>query len=169
MNCPCCKIKLNRIQYEGLNIRQCKDCHGHLVTNSRLSSIQTRRRRSEDDLLHEVVNEGPDTIEKLRCPACLRRMEKREKKIGSLRFFVDRCLDCQHIWLDKGELAKLQVAFEYSEKGEEAERFRQRLENMSEEEKAAFERRIGNLREDSVSREIAFELLTNLVLGSFRY
>lgn len=169
MNCPCCKIKLSRIQYEGLNIRQCKACHGHLVTHSRLSSIQTRRRRCEDDLLDEVVDEGPDTTEKLRCPACLRRMEKRKKKIGSLKFFVDRCLDCQHVWLDKGELAKLQVAFEYSEKGEEAERFRQRLTNMSREDKAAFERRIGSLREDSVSREIAIELLANLVLGSLRY
>lgn len=165
MNCPSCKIKLKRIQYEGLNIRQCDDCGGHLLTVTRLKSIQSRRRHSENDLLDEVVDEGADTVDKLRCPACLRRMEKQRKRIGTLKFFIDHCRACEHIWLDKGELAKLQVAFEYSEKGEEAERFRRRLANMSAEEKAAFDKRIANLPEENISQEIAFELMAELLIG----
>jgi len=164
MKCPTCKFKLDRIQYEGLNIRQCNKCHGHLVTRSRLKSIQARRRHSENDLLNEVVNEGTDTTDKLRCPACLRRMEKQKRKIGSLDFYIDRCRDCDHLWLDKGELAKLQVAFEYSEKGEEAERFRQRLANMSAVEKAAFQRRVDSLPETPIASEIAFGLLAEALL-----
>lgn len=162
MKCPACKLKLRRIQYEGLFIRQCDSCRGHLVTLSRLKSIQARRRNSENDLLDEVVNEGSDTIEKLRCPACLRRMEKRKKQMGSVHFFIDRCGDCDHLWLDKGELAKMQVIYEYSEKGEEAERFRQRLANMSAEDKAAMEQRIASLPEEQISREIAIGLLINV-------
>ena len=138
MNCPSCKLKLQRIQYEGLNIRQCGECRGHLVTFSRLKSIQARRRNSENDLLDEVVEEGVDTLDKLRCPTCLRRMEKRTKRMGTLQFLIDQCRDCEHLWLDKGELAKLQVIYQYSEKGEEAERFRQRLATMSSQEKADF-------------------------------
>ena len=169
MNCPSCKLKLARIQYEGLNIRQCTDCRGHLVTAHRLRSIQSRRRNTEDDLLDEVAAEGIDTVEKLKCPACLRRMDKQKKKIGSLSFFIDHCGDCEHIWLDKGELAKLQVAFEYSEKGEEAERFRQRLANMSAADKAAFDQRVANLPEVNIPSEIAFEMLTEFRLGRWRF
>jgi len=168
MNCPSCKLKLDRIEYEGLNIRQCSDCRGQLLTVSRLKSIQARRRQSEDDLLDEVVNEGTDTIDKVRCPACLRRMEKHRKRIGSLKFHIDRCRDCDHLWLDKGELAKLQVAFEYSEKGEEAERFRQRLANMSPQEKTAFQRRVDSLPEEHISEEIAFGLLFDFWLNPLR-
>ena len=169
MNCPSCKLKLDRIEYEGLNIRQCNDCRGHLLTASRLKSIQSRRRNSEDDLLDKVVAEGVDTVDNLRCPACSRRMEKQRKKIGSLSFYIDHCRGCEHIWLDRGELAKLQVAFEYSAKGEEAERFRQRLANMSVEEKAAFDQRVANLPEVNIAAEIAFELLTEFRLGRGGY
>ena len=58
--------------------------------------------------------------------------------MGTLQFLIDQCRDCEHLWLDKGELAKLQVIYQYSEKGEEAERFRQRLATMSSQEKADF-------------------------------
>lgn len=52
------------------------------------------------------------------------------------------------IWLDSGELAKMQLVYEYSEQGEEIDRFRNRLKNMSPERKRDLEERIANLAED---------------------
>ena len=165
MKCPTCKVKLLRVQYEGINIRQCSQCQGSLLKPSRFKAIQSRRQKSEDELLDEIVNEGPDSLGKLRCPECMLTMEKRKKTIGSFEFFIDRCYRCEFIWLDKGELAKWQIIFELSDKGEEAERFRQRLANMSAEDKAALDERIANLPEVNLAGEVASGLLKAIIVG----
>lgn len=73
------------------------------------------------------------------------RMEKRSKKIGNSRFSIDRCTKCELMWLDAGELAKLQIIHEYSVKGREQQAFRERLENMTPEEKKELDDRIASL------------------------
>jgi Zn-finger nucleic acid-binding protein len=160
MKCPVCETKLSRIQYEGLNIRECESCRGTLLKFNRLKAIETRRQHSEEELLEQVSTEGEDTLSKINCPECFRTMDKRKKKVGPWEFAVDRCQKCRYVWLDAGELAKMQIIFEFSDQGEEAERFKQRLTNMSPEDKAALDERIANLPEENITREIIFDVLT---------
>ncbi len=169
MKCPACKSKLNRVQYEGIHIHQCSACFGHLVKFERLKTIEVRREKTEEALMDEMVQSGEDTAEKIRCTRCLSNMEKRKKKIGPWDFFIDRCNRCKLTWLDAGELAKWQVIYQFSEKGEEAERFRQRLENMTPAEKAEYEERIANLPEENVSLEIFAALATNWQFGRYHH
>lgn len=166
MKCPLDKTKLSRVQYEGLNVHQCSTCHGHLLKFIRLKAIETRREKSDEDLMDELVQAGSDTTDKIRCPNCMKNMEKRGKKIGPWEFFVDRCEKCKLIWMDAGELAKWQVIYQFSEKGEEAERFRMRLQNMTPEDKAAYEQNIANLPEENIPLEIAGELFTEFAFRS---
>lgn len=169
MKCPICKVKLTRKKYEEVAIHQCGDCQGTLLKFNRLKQIENRRDKLEEELMDEMVNSAEDSRQKLRCSGCMSTMEKRRKKIGPWDFAIDRCNKCQLIWLDAGELAKMQVIFEFSEKGEEAERFRQRLKNMTPAEKAEYEERIANLPEGNFAMEVIDGIESDWRLGGGWY
>ncbi len=165
MQCPKCKIPLTREIYEGLPIHGCKQCLGHLLSAARLKAIKTRRDKKIDDFRSEIKTErvppqAGDTAERLRCPKCRSGMEKRSKPFGPTEFHIDLCRRCDLYWLDVGELAKLQLIYEYSEQGRESERIRQRLENMTPEEKAEFEKRIAALPNPSFVEELMTSYVT---------
>ena len=161
LKCPICKILLVRKTYEGVNIHACEKCTGTLLRFDRLRAVESRRDKSEQELTNELVQAGEDTLEKIRCSRCLSNMEKRTKKLGSWEFTIDRCNKCKLVWLDAGELAKLQVVYEYSEKGEEAKRFQNRLKNMSPEEKREYEARIASLKEEDFAMDVISGVATD--------
>ena len=165
MNCPVCKLKLTRKFYEEVIIHQCDGCLGTLIKFERLKTIETRRDKSEDELMDELANATEDSLQKLRCSHCLSNMEKRRKKIGVWEFAIDRCNKCKLVWLDSGELAKLQVIYESSEQGVESERFRNRLETMSPEEKEEYEQRISDLPEENFAKDVIQGIVTDWRLG----
>jgi len=117
------------------------------VRFTKLTAIQNRREKNKVDLMQELIESGSDTTATIRCPRCLGQMEKRVRTIGKASFSVDACTRCSVLWLDAGELAKLQVIHEYSPKGQQQQALRDRLNNMTPAEKQAFEDRIANLPE----------------------
>lgn len=169
MKCPVCKVKLTRKKYEDVAIHQCESCHGNLLKFNRLKQIETRRDKNEQELMDELVNAAEDNSQKIRCSNCMSNMEKRRKQIGPWDFTIDRCNKCQLIWLDAGELAKMQVVFESSEKGEEAERFRQRLKNMMPTEKAEYEERIANLPEENFAMDVIEGIESHWAINDGRF
>lgn len=159
MQCPKCQAKLVRQFYEKLPVHHCPNCAGTLLSEQRLQAIKARRDKKLDDFREELSTaaDNPaagDTAKRIRCPKCLLGMEKRSKPFGPATFAIDRCRKCKLFWLDAGELAKLQLIFETSQAGLERERIRQRLENMSPAQKAAFEARIASLPEPSFLSEL---------------
>lgn len=149
MRCPVCKDSdLQRTQYEEVNIHSCPNCHGTLMNANRLKAIQRRRTKSDEELETEFVADAQDTPHKIRCERCVTHMKKRKKKLGETEFMIDECAKCRSLWLDAGELAKLQLIYEMSDKGMEAKRFQDRLRNMSPADKAEFEERIASLPEE---------------------
>jgi hypothetical protein len=58
---------------------------------------------------------------------------------------IDECANCGLIWLDGGELASLQLAYEASEQGREARELRRRMEEMPPQRRAEFERALAEL------------------------
>lgn len=109
MKCPVCNTTLARTEYEGFIVQQCPDCHGHLLTVRRLDSIKRKEEKSIEELKTETTKEtGNDSLHKLRCPKCKQRMQKRFIPDPGA-FHVDRCDRCELIWVDGGELARLQL------------------------------------------------------------
>jgi len=76
-------------------------------------------------------------------------MQRRQKNSGAASFAIDYCQRCDLFWLDAGELAKLQLLFEASESGAERQRLKERLENMTPEQRDELERRIADLPEET--------------------
>lgn len=110
----------------------------------RASLIERRVNKNQESLESELqgVSEA-DTATEIRCPDCRDKMEK--VLVEELGFYVDECDQCGMAWFDSGELARLQLAFETKPQTIELNEMRERLKNMSEEERKEYEKRISEL------------------------
>ena len=112
MQCPSCHGHLKPIQYELVEILQCPLCNGTLLDEPSLVKIEKRRGRFiSRNQSHSVTGhyDGPRI-----CPSCDITMAK--AKYGKYApKTIDKCPQCDVIWLDKGELEDIQVAYELFE------------------------------------------------------
>lgn len=107
--CPNCKSKLSITKLsESLTALECSSCLGHWIPAENYMRWTERKGSVEPELPSEV---GYDVIaenkEQARiCPDCSRIMLK--AKVGrELSYAVDRCSQCQGIWLDANEWESL--------------------------------------------------------------
>jgi len=161
MQCPQCESKLVRSKYLGANVRECTNCNGILLDSVRAEKIQKRVDKNVAQLVKEAESsKTEDTVEKIRCPACRNRMDK--ELVKDFDFHVDECGNCDKVWFDGGELAQLQLAqlqlaFESKPQREEVNRMRERIKNMTDEERAEYEDRIANLKDLGTPMEQAVQ------------
>lgn len=115
MNCPVCKEALVRDKYEGSSVYRCPQCDGFLVEPERLEFIVTRHELKTDELEEQLETQSAqDVDEPIRCPRCVaRKMQKQMiHRDSEDSFKIDQCEECHIIWLDGGEIARLQLRFE---------------------------------------------------------
>lgn len=102
MNCPKCNLELGVYNRNGLNIRYCKTCKSMWI------SFQTLQKIGEMlDLKMPILNPvemDPLKIkEELRtCPSCAKTMHK----VFFNGIIVDKCVECNGVLFDNGELSK---------------------------------------------------------------
>jgi len=170
MKCPVCSSGLDRSRYEGLPVFICDDCNGYLVGTRRATDINRRRAKSPEDLKQEALVDGhKDSEDGLRCPRCRRPMDKELWK-ESASFHIDKCRDCELVWFDAGELARLQLDYEATPRAQEASRFQNRHRQLTPEEKRQFEHNLARLPEGDATLASAFgeglmESMGNLAWG----
>ena len=147
MKCPACRTtKLVKTEYEGVSVHHCEQCQGHLVRKNRITAIKVKRSFSDEEFLSQVDSAtGNDTPGRPTCSGCLRGMSQRKMKVGLEEFYVNDCDDCSLVWFDGGELAKLQLEYENTDQAQELFRFRERLESMTDQERADLDARIAKL------------------------
>lgn len=109
MQCPACSGQLEEALYEGVKIHTCPSCKGNLLDENRLIEIE---KACEQLLSREKGHTETRHYEGTRsCPACSIAMEK--AKYGKyIPKTIDKCPQCHDIWLDRGELEDIQVAYE---------------------------------------------------------
>lgn len=109
MQCPVCRGQLEAALYEGVNIHTCPSCKGNLLDEERLGEIEKLRERV---ISREKGHTDTRHYEGTRvCPNCSIPMEK--AKYGKyIPKTIDQCPQCKDIWLDKGEMEDIQVAYE---------------------------------------------------------
>ena len=109
MQCPDCHGQLTDILYEGVSIQSCSKCKGNWLDEKALQEIESKRVLS---ISRDHGHSKPRPYDGSRtCPACSITMQK--AKYG--KYFprtIDKCPQCQKIWLDEGELEDIQVAHE---------------------------------------------------------
>jgi membrane associated rhomboid family serine protease len=95
--CPKCLGDLNPIEHQGVTIDVCASCRGIWLDPGEMAQL----RGADEDL--------PDLqTSTYICPRCEGGFETFEFAPGT-NLFIDRCQDCRGIWLDDGELQRIQA------------------------------------------------------------
>jgi len=119
IRCPKCQKPLERVEYEGVFIFLCPQGHGHWLPGDALKTIVERREQKIPSEVFEQVKKdlAPKPIETkflpkdVRCPVCGAVCEKVNYAYSS-GIIIDRCPSGCGVWLDKGELEKIQAFVE---------------------------------------------------------
>lgn len=99
-NCPKCKGKLWHLKRAGMIIETCSQCQGMWFDAGELTILLEVYKSFE-------ASEGRAVdVHCVRCGAQMREMDYPGTEV-----VVDRCPDCQGLWLDKGEFETLQKHF----------------------------------------------------------
>jgi Zn-finger nucleic acid-binding protein len=121
MECPNCSNQLTANLYEGVSIHVCPSCKGRLLDEQKLDVIEKKR---ELYISRDHGHTDSNHYDGARfCPDCEVRMEK--AKYGKyVPRTIDKCPQCNNIWLDEGELEDIQVAYEmYEENTKKVKRY----------------------------------------------
>ena len=147
-NCPICNVPLQPEAYEGLLIRRCPQCQGHLLEQTRFEALQRIPQKTLAELETEArAGFTGDTAAPLRCPRCHVTMCKRPFTAPGFDLHLDLCLDCKLVWLDGGELAMAQLVFQASPKFRDTQELQRRAAALDAdpERKAAFDEAVAKL------------------------
>jgi uncharacterized protein len=118
--CQRCDTDMQTVFYEGVAIQLCMGCKGMFLTKKKLEIIENSREFDIPNVI-PVPRNGPEV--RRNCPNCNIVMKKR--KHGSIRItMIDFCEDCNGIWLDKGEIASIQLGYETAQKNRARNQFR---------------------------------------------
>ena len=117
MLCPRCQLELRTQDYEGVETDMCDSCWGFWLDTGELEIILAKENLQFSDEEREQIlsmrsasKAGP--TDPAPCPKCNQVM-KREHYDESIHLIIDRCV--QHgIWLDTGEIKKVQALAEKS-------------------------------------------------------
>ncbi len=128
MNCPQCKAELETIAYEGIQIETCPSCHGEWLDDSELGHVvRTREKRFTEDerravaAAKRITGIKPKDVDRdLICPKCGGTTDAIHYGTDS-GIVIDRCTSCRGIWLDGGELERVQALVEHWEDGLEGD------------------------------------------------
>ena len=148
--CPACYARLQPADYEGFKLFQCAGCKGHLVQFSRLEAIKRSTGKSRQKLKSEASSLFKGSTDRpLKCPRCHFAMRKVPLKLPVLDAQADVCNECSLVWLDPGELALIQLAFEASATFRDSDELKRRLRavDADPQRKAQFEQNLAHLPE----------------------
>lgn len=167
--CPICEIPLVPCEYENQRVMKCEKCHGYLVPQFQLNSIQRIDDIPKEELLNEAKEDFKGSVEDdIRCPKCRITMDKMTMNLASISLDIDSCHTCSLIWFDGGELALAQLGYEDTGKFQNEENMRKgmaELENDSER-LAEFEDNLDKLKEDKIIDRVVEGLVEDMVYGT---
>ncbi|MEZ6059325.1 MAG: zf-TFIIB domain-containing protein [Planctomycetaceae bacterium] len=107
--CPCCDEPLKKGQIEDRNVAYCGRCYGMLLKNDAFGTVVRERRSRREGLEGETPRpiEPREFERQLRCPNCDRLMEA-HPYFGPGNVVIDSCDQCHFLWLDHGELSRIE-------------------------------------------------------------
>ncbi len=168
MQCGSCGAGMETIQYEGVEIDVCSGCNGIWLDAGELEKIVKKREETFDqktvDELNALVKQShampaAEIARKVVCPKCQKDMTPANYQYSS-NIIIDRCPDGHGVWLDPGELDKVQV---YREQWmDEMEKNRSHYEQLAQKVKLESEQRI---RETGKVRVSHFNVINSLLSG----
>ena len=142
----------------------CAQCKGHLVSSNKLETIKRVTKNTREQLKEEATSEvSTDLVGTILCPRCRRKMRKEQIRVPALTLYIDHCAPCSLVWLDGGELALIQLAYESSHHFVNTQELKQRIQELeaSPERKSEFEVALARLPQgENVLKDALKEVLT---------
>jgi Zn-finger nucleic acid-binding protein len=114
-HCPLCKTLCDPLTYEGVRIYNCGGCGGNWIDQLKLDLILARREVVMPEPVKQKmmdIADAADSKQELWCLSCGTAMVKEQFKFWP-EIQLDRCPKCERLWLDRGELEKCQIFWEY--------------------------------------------------------
>lgn len=116
LSCPNCHKKMAQKNYEGVLIDVCQSCASVWLDYGEIKLIveQIDETFSDEEIREGVESLGQDHRphqQKFACPKCRVPMNKIEYLLDS-GVIIDRCRKCKGLYLDPGELEKVQILTE---------------------------------------------------------
>jgi len=107
--CPCCSEPLQKGQIEDRNLLYCGSCYGMLLKNESFGAVVRERRARREHIEGETPKpiDMSDYDRRIHCPNCDGLMEV-HPYYGPGNVVIDSCHQCHFIWLDHGELARIE-------------------------------------------------------------
>lgn len=119
--CPICQERMEEKEYEAVPIDICRKCGGVWLDKDELYRIvETREEKFSEEEKSKVSPEElkqpkqQELVEEIKCPICGALMNRFAYACFS-GVIIDRCPQGDGVWLDKGELEKIQIYVEKSE------------------------------------------------------
>lgn len=120
--CPVDDFTLAQETYEGVTIDVCPHCSGVWLDSDELDSIQSAQASDFRDVPTSAMDtvRAAEDMAKARsedprnCVTCNAGLEQKEYAFAS-QVIIDQCPNGHGIWLDKDELARLEMFFEDQE------------------------------------------------------
>ena len=124
MKCPNCQHALETMEYEGIKIESCGNCQGEWLDDSELKHVVRAREARFDEQERRAIAaatgiagvEVANVDRDLRCPKCGGQTDAINYG-GDSGIIIDRCTGCRGVWLDGGELERIQMLVEGWEDG----------------------------------------------------
>lgn len=117
MQCPKCHQALNGVDYQGVHIETCPACGGDWLDAGELRNIVLARNMRFDEkeclaLATKITGVKLTNLDRhLTCPKCGASTNPLNYGDDS-GIIIDKCPKCDGIWLDRGELEKIQELVE---------------------------------------------------------
>jgi len=168
MKCHSCGAEMTTEEYEGINIEVCPVCQGVWLDNGELGQIIKTREEKFDQSQIDQLNLKCDVTKipvgelkrEVVCPKCGLQMSPVNYSYCS-GIIIDKCSSNDGVWLDQGEIEKIQI---FSEMWEEElknnkEKYVDLLNKLEQEEEEKNRKRLEAI---SPSR---FGLINSLIRG----
>ncbi len=102
MNCPFCNNPLVILELNQVEIDYCTNCHGIWLDNGELELL-LQDSEAKIKLLDSFTVDKKSGEKAIRCPICLKKMDKIVCGTGN-KVTLDRCKKDHGIWFNEGEL-----------------------------------------------------------------
>ena len=118
MKCPRCKLSLRKVDYEGVEVDMCDTCWGFWLDTGELEDVLEKRnltfsKEEKKAVLRLKPASAKGPTAPAPCPKCETIMKRVHYDAG-VHLVIDRC-DDHGVWLDTGEIKKVQALAEKSQ------------------------------------------------------